>query len=54
MGNILIQAIGAGEISGLEAAREIVRGSVELETFTPRPAAEWDCAYGKFKTIARG
>jgi rhamnulokinase len=39
MGNILIQAIGAGEISGLEAAREIVRGSVELETF---------------KTIARG
>jgi rhamnulokinase len=54
MGNILIQAVGAGEISGLEAAREIVRGSVELETFTPRPAAEWDCAYGKFKMIARG
>jgi len=54
MGNILIQAIGAGEISGLEEAREVVRRSVTLETFTPRPAAGWDRAYEKFRLIARG
>jgi rhamnulokinase len=54
MGNILIQAIGVGEISGLEEAREIVRRSVALDTFTPRPAAGWDPAYEKFRLIARG
>jgi rhamnulokinase len=53
MGNILIQAIGAGEISSLEEAREIVRRSVTLDTFTSRPAAGWDLAYEKFRLIAR-
>ena len=54
MGNILIQAVGAGEVSGLQEAREIIRRSAALETFTPRPAADWDRAYEKFRTIARG
>jgi rhamnulokinase len=53
MGNILIQAIGAGEISSLEEAREIVRRSVTLDTFTSRPAAGWHLAYEKFRLIAR-
>jgi rhamnulokinase len=54
MGNILIQAVGAGEISGLEEVREIVRRSVTLDSFTPKPAADWDRAYEKFRMIARG
>jgi rhamnulokinase len=32
-GNILVQAIGAGEVKDLAAAREIVRKSFEIETF---------------------
>ena len=51
MGNVLIQAIGAGEISGLSEAREIVRRSCVLETVTPKPAADWDRAYEKFRNI---
>ena len=38
-GNILVQAIGAGELSGLEEARAIVRASFHPEVFEPRPAA---------------
>ncbi|HUJ23700.1 MAG TPA: rhamnulokinase family protein [Bryobacteraceae bacterium] len=53
MGNVLTQAIGAGEISGLAAAREIAGRSVALETFTPTPAADWDRAYEKFRAITR-
>jgi rhamnulokinase len=53
MGNVLIQAMGAGELSGLSAVREIVRRSCALETFTPNPAAPWDQAYEKFRAVVR-
>ena len=53
MGNVLIQAMGAGELSGLSAVREIVRRSTALETFTPKPAAAWDPAYEKFRQVVR-
>jgi len=53
MGNILIQAIGAGELAGLAEAREIVRKSVALATFTPKRTADWDAAFVKFRSMAR-
>jgi rhamnulokinase len=34
-GNILIQAMGAGELSGLAQVREVVRASFPVERFTP-------------------
>ena len=34
-GNVLVQAIGAGEVRNLEEAREIVRRSFEIEVFEP-------------------
>ena len=34
-GNILAQAIASGEISGIAAAREVVRNSFPVETFEP-------------------
>jgi rhamnulokinase len=37
IGNVLIQAIGAGELSGLEEARAVVRRSCGVETFQPAP-----------------
>jgi rhamnulokinase len=37
-GNILVQAIGAGELGGLDEAREVVRSSFEPEVFKPREA----------------
>jgi rhamnulokinase len=53
MGNVLIQAMGAGELSGLSAVREIVRRSTSLETFTPKPAAGWDRAYQTFHQVTQ-
>jgi len=35
-GNVLVQAIGAGEAASLDEAREIVRRSFEIELFEPR------------------
>ena len=53
MGNILIQAIGAGELAGLREAREIVKRSVVLETFTPKRTADWDRAYERFLLVTK-
>jgi rhamnulokinase len=35
-GNVLVQAIGAGEVRDLDQVRAIVRGSFEIEKFAPR------------------
>jgi rhamnulokinase len=35
-GNVLVQAIGAGEVASLDEARDIVRRSFEIEVFEPR------------------
>jgi len=47
-GNILVQAIGAGHLDSLEAARAVVRTSFDLETIEGRPSAAWDAAYEKY------
>jgi rhamnulokinase len=51
LGNILIQAIALGHIESHEAAREVVRNSFELKTFTPQNAAEWDAAAARFEKL---
>ena len=35
-GNVLVQSVGAGIVSGVSEAREIVRRSFPLETYLPR------------------
>ena len=53
VGNVLMQAIGAGDVSGVEEAREIVRNSFEVVTFEPyaNTSAAWDEAYERFLKI---
>jgi rhamnulokinase len=52
VGNLLVQAMGAGEIEGLEGLRAVVRNSFELERIeAPGAAPEWDRAYEKYLKI---
>lgn len=51
-GNVLVQAIGAGAVEGLEGLREVIRASFELETYETKSAApEWDRAYEKYLSV---
>jgi rhamnulokinase len=50
-GNILIQAIALGHLPSHAAAREVIRNSVELKTFTPQDAAAWDAAAVRFEKL---
>src|ERR1035441_5479138 len=48
IGNILVQAMGAGELADLAAARSVVRNSFELTTVDPHPSPEWERAYQRY------
>ena len=50
MGNMLMQAVALGELGGLEDVREVVRNSVETETYEPKDTAAWDEAYGRVRS----
>jgi rhamnulokinase len=51
LGNILVQAIALGHLESHEAAREVVRNSFELKTFTPQDSAQWDAAAARFEKL---
>jgi sugar (pentulose or hexulose) kinase len=52
IGNLMMQAIAAGEVADLKQARQIVAESFELKHYTPSAdRALWDEAYGRFCTI---
>jgi len=46
-----VQAIALGHLESHAAAREIVRNSFELKTFTPQASAEWDAAAARFEKL---
>jgi rhamnulokinase len=48
IGNIIVQAIGLGQIGSLEQGREIVRNSFEVITYDPRPEGAIEDAYARF------
>lgn len=49
IGNLMMQAIAAGEVADLAQARQIVAASFELKRYEPSPNREvWDEAYARF------
>ncbi|MCA8984607.1 MAG: rhamnulokinase family protein [Planctomycetaceae bacterium] len=53
MGNLLIQARSAGQLSSLADIRAIVRASTESRRFEPMQAAEWNTAYERFLALLK-
>jgi rhamnulokinase len=47
IGNILVQAMGAGELTGLDQIRAVVRSAFAPETFEPAPSTAWEEAYAR-------
>jgi rhamnulokinase len=51
IGNILVQAISAGQVSSLAEGRTIVSSSFESLLFEPRSVALWEAAYHRFLNL---
>src|ERR1700730_14555797 len=49
IGNVLIQAIGSGALSGLDEARAVVRRSFPTRVIEPARKADWNSAYEKYR-----
>lgn len=54
LGNVLVQAQGAGVLGSLADAREVVRRSFEVRTFAPRQPDSWHEPYERFRAFRRG
>ena len=53
MGSLLVQAMALGDIADIAQLREIVRASVEVETWEPHHTPEWEAAYQKLLTLMK-
>lgn len=51
IGNILVQAMGAGELAGLKEVRAVVRKSFPPLMVEPHPSAEWERAYEGYRKM---
>jgi rhamnulokinase len=51
VGNLLVQARAAGELSSLAEIREVVRASMPPRRFEPRPSDATEDAYARFRTL---
>jgi rhamnulokinase len=53
IGNVLVQAVGLGILGSLAEAREVVRRSFEVRTFTPQNPAAWQGPYERFLVMRK-
>ena len=53
IGNIVVQAIGLGHIKSLCEARQIIRESFPMDTYTPRETSIWDQQFDRFMKLKR-
>ena len=52
LGNVMVQACGRGYVGSLEEIRDVVRSSVEPDTYYPEDeAARWEEAFGRFSEL---
>jgi rhamnulokinase len=53
IGNLLMQAVALGELSGIEDVRQVVRNSVAVATCEPHRTQAWEDAYGKLLALMK-
>ena len=51
LGNVLVQAMAVGLLGSLADVRAVVRRSVTLAEYQPRPSAGWDAAYARLQQL---
>ena len=53
LGNIVAQAIAAGEIKDVRQGREVIANSFDISVYEPKDTAAWDDAYETFKKVTK-
>ena len=50
-GNLLVQAMGLGQLASLDELRQVTRNSFETQIFEPRPNNHWEEAYDRVRQL---
>ena len=53
LGNVMVQAIAAGDLSGVAEGRAAVAASVTREIYEPRPTDAWDEGVARLRALTR-
>lgn len=53
IGNIMIQAVAAGQAADIASMRQLLSHAIHLKTFYPEHKETWDVVYLQFKTITQ-
>lgn len=53
LGNIISQAIAAGEIKDIWEGRQVISNSFEVETYEPKDIDKWEEAYQRFRKVTK-
>jgi rhamnulokinase len=51
IGNVMMQAVASGDIGSIREARNVIRGSFEVEQYVPADVEQWNEAYSRFATL---
>ena len=51
IGNLMMQAVAAGDVASIAEAREVIRESFSVKEYEPQDTAVWDEAYERFLGI---
>ncbi len=51
LGNLMMQAVAAGDVASIAEAREVIGRSFPVDEYQPHDTAAWDEAYAKFLRI---
>ncbi len=52
IGNVMMQAVSGGDVDSIAGAREVIRGSFEVDEYLPQNTQPWDDAYDRFQRLA--
>ena len=50
-GNVMMQAVAAGDVASIAQARDVIRRSFAVEQYEPKNTSAWDQAYERFLKI---
>jgi rhamnulokinase len=53
-GNVMMQAVAAGDVASIAEARDVIRNSFPVDEYEPQDTAAWDEAYGRFLKLIGG
>ncbi len=54
IGNLMMQAVAAGDVASIAEARDVIRNSFPVEEYEPQDTAAWEEAYQRFLKVVGG